>query len=135
MTYVLVGIAAAAIASYTTIAVLMARMAKNNRSDLRELVESTKSLSEAQRDNDGYKRSVEDLEHAIDEKDNDLRRTRAALHTAGEALGRANEKLATVGDASGVAVDIDSILGQLRGLGQVPAVPGPEAAEDDNGSG
>jgi len=63
---------------------------------------------------------------AIKELEDDLSRTRNALHHSEEALASAHEKLAQRGDAADVAVDIRDILGELS---EMPAVPAPV---DDN---
>jgi predicted nucleic acid-binding Zn-ribbon protein len=133
MGYLLAGISASGIAGVVALAIYIAKMASNSRSDLHLLVQSGKDLSEARRDNDGYKRNIENRDHAIKELQEQRISDRAAIKTARSALARATKKLAARGDAASVAADINSTLLRLSAMAvSDQGVPGTEAGEGDN---
>jgi len=137
MEWLLGGASVGGIAGVVILGVYMARMAGSNRSDLRELVQSTKDLAAARRDNDGYKRAVESLENALEETERGLARSGVALKVAEEALSSARSRLVATGDPVAIAADINASLGRLSKMSAVPNSPsaaGGEGADLVHGS-
>lgn len=120
------------IAGVVALGIYMAQMASGNRSDLLALVQSTKDLSEARRDNDGYRRNVENRDHAIQELEKQLSNERSGLKVARKALLDATKKLASRGDASSVADDINGTLGRLSKMSGSENSQASEAGEGGN---
>jgi len=118
------------IAGVVALGIYLAKMAGDNRSDLHKLVQSVKDLADARRDNDGYKRNIEERDIAIEALGKNLARERAATDAAKEALGAAAKKLASRGDAASVATDLN---GAFARLSKMSAMPGSEAGEGGNG--
>jgi hypothetical protein len=106
------------IAGAVALGIYLAKMAANNRSDLHLLVQSEKDLADARRDIDGYQRIIPELQSS-------LARERAAMVVAREALGAATKKLAARGDASSVAIDINSTLSELSKMSAVSETEAP----------
>ena len=129
MGYLLGGVAATGIAGVVALALYIVRMASSNRTDLHKLVQSAKDLAEARRDNDGYKRAVEDRDHAIKSLEEKLVYERAAIETARNALDAATKKLAARGDAASVADDLNGALSRLSALSPVPKAKASEGGD------
>ncbi len=131
MEYLLGGTATVGIAGVVALGIYLAKMAGNNRSDLHKLVQSVKDLADARRDNDGYKRSVEERDNALAALQEQLIHERAAVEAASAALGRATKKLAARGDAVSVAADLNSALLRLSEMSSVSRPPPSEGGDDD----
>lgn len=108
--------------------IYIARQGSANRSDLHKLVQSGKDLADTRRDNDGYRRSVEELQHVLKTKEDELQRERTGLAIARKALTQAQQKLADSGDASGVSSGIDAAFERLSKMSAVS-----ETSPADNG--
>ena len=132
--YVIAGVVVAVVIAVTILGVLIYRLAKAGRSDLHSLVAETKAHNKTIAERDGFKRSTEEAQHALEEQADELVRTAGALALARDALSETHQRLAASGDASGVASSINSTLGQLRALEkEVSGMPDHTTAEDGNG--
>lgn len=133
MGYLIAGVSGVGIAGVVALAIYIAKMASNSRSDLHLLVQGGKDLSDARRDNDGYRRNIENRDHAIEKLQEQRINDRAAIETARNALARATKKLAARGDAASVAADINSSLLRMSALvPEMPTAADAESGESDN---
>ena len=85
MLYLLGGSLAVSVAALATLAVYMIKLSRDSRRDLLSLVDAAKVIGERDRDIVGYRRTVEELRHAIEAKKDQIRRERAATRAAASA--------------------------------------------------
>ena len=116
MEWILGSSTAIGIAGVVMLAYYMVRMASNNRSDLLALNGSIHAITKITRDNDGYKRVVEDLNDALSNRTDERDRERAARVATEELLESALEDMANRLDAAGA---VASIRRDLRRLSEV----------------
>lgn len=117
MTWLLIGALVGALAGVTGLAIVIAAMAKSNRTDLRELADAERLLGKQRRELDAAQRAIEELEHALSEKQSELVRERSA---------RLVEPPRPSGDP------VADLHTAVRRLPTLPGVPTKTTTPDDN---
>lgn len=87
-----------------------------NRSD--KFAQALEQIFALRRANDGYERTVGDLERSIANTGNQLARERATLELMEEQRDRAVKRLVELGDPQSIADAANDSIGRLRNLGK-----------------
>lgn len=118
MSWLLGSVAGGGVLGVTILAVIIYVMYRANRDDLWKLVAATKELANKTRLIDALERANEELQHALDEKTNEVARERAA---------RAVDPPRPSGDP---AVDLHDAVRRLSGLSKLS---GTSTTKDGDG--
>lgn len=125
MGWLLGGGLVASIGSLTLAFIFLRKMHTENRGDLKQLLKTEKTLTEAKESIEDYDKTVTELEASLKEKDDEIEREKNARKVAEAALSKARKKLAESGNAAAVVEDINGTLDELalfagRVLPEVP---------------
>jgi soluble cytochrome b562 len=133
VTWILGGATAIGLLGVVGLAFLMWKMAKGNRSDLKDLIKSTKELSESKAVIHEYEKANADRDRAISTLERELAGEREAGTVLREALDDAQTRLAESGDVVGASAILSGAASRLRVLSEVSPTEAAPTGEDSNG--
>lgn len=130
--WLLGGTTALGLAGILTLAIYIARQARNNRTDLLEVNKLVSALADERISKAALEHSMGDLNEVLGDVQDELARERAASQELQRSLSTAYEEMAKSGTASGAVLALRGALDRLSNMSPVPSVA---AHPDDHGAG